>query len=261
MDLGLKGKHAVVTAASKGLGRAVAEALAAEGANLLICSRNADAIARTAAELGERYGVKAYGMEVDVANPASVEAFVAKAGELFPQVDALLCNAGGPPSGSFLSMTDEMWEKAFHTSLMSVVRLIRGLHPLLARQGGRIVTVASSSVKMPIPGLVLSNTFRTGVAGLMKTLSIELAEQGILVNTLCPGRIATDRLTELDEARAAHEQTSVEEVRTMLVREIPVGRYGKPEEFADLAAYLLSPRNSYMTGSAFFVDGGMVKSL
>ncbi|WP_409341105.1 SDR family oxidoreductase [Paenibacillus sp. MBLB4367] len=261
MDLGLKGKYAVVTAASKGLGRAVAVALAEEGANLLICSRDAAGIEALAAELSDKYGVTAAGMSVDVGNAEQIAGLIAKAKELFPRVDALLCSAGGPPSGSFLSFDDDAWEKAFQTNMMSVVRLVRGFYPLMAEQGGRMVTIASTSVKVPIPGLVLSNTLRAGIAGLMKTLSIELAGDRILLNTICPGRVMTDRLTELDEARAGRENKSVEDIRAAIVKDIPLGRYGKPEEFAALASYLLSPLNSYMTGSTFFVDGGMVKSL
>lgn len=261
MDLGLKGKYAVVTAASKGLGRAVAEGLAEEGANLLLCSRDGSSIEAFASELQGKHGIMVQGIGADVGSKQDIDRLIAKAKELFPRVDALLCSAGGPPSGSFLSIEDEAWEKAFQTNMMSVVRLVRGFYPLMSGQGGRIVTIASSSVKVPIPGLVLSNTLRAGIAGLMKTLSIELAADQILLNTLCPGRIMTDRLTELDEARAGRENKSVDEIRAAIVQDIPLGRYGKPDEFASLASYLLSPRNSYMTGSTFFVDGGMVKSL
>jgi len=261
MDLYLTGKTVVVTASSKGLGRAVAEQLAAEGAHLLLCSRNEDSVKETVEDIRRKYKVKVEAMAVDLSEPADIDRLVTYADDHFGRVDALVCNSGGPPSGSFLSFDDAAWEKAFTGNLMSVVRLIRGFHPKLKEHGGRIVTIASTSVKTPIPGLVLSNTFRTGVLGLMKTLSQELAADQILLNTVCPGRIMTDRIVELDSAKAEREQITMEEVQETMVRDIPLGRYGEPHELASIAAYLLSPRNSYMTGSVFYVDGGAVKSL
>lgn len=261
MDLKLGGKLAVITAASKGIGLAIAEKLAEEGANVILCSRRAESISQAAKRIADRYGVKAEGYAVDVSDADSVAQFAEHVGREYGQVDALVCNSGGPPGGSFLSMREEDWEKAFQTNLMSVVRLVREFYPWMKTNGGRVVTVASTSVKVPIEGLVLSNTMRTGVAGLMKTLSMELAADGILVNTVCPGRIATDRLAELDGARAEKEGRSLEEIEQQIKKGIPLGRYGEPEELADLAAFLLSPRNSYLTGSTYFVDGGMMKSL
>lgn len=261
MDLRLKGKKAVVTASSKGLGRAVAEQLAAEGASLLLCSRDEQAVCEVAAQLGQKYGVEAAGMGVDLSSPEQISWLVQQAQDRFGQVDALVCNAGGPPSGSFLSLDEEAWLYAIQLNLMSVVRLMKGFHPLMKEQGGRIVTIASSSVKIPIPGLVLSNTLRTGIIGLMKTLSIEWGPDGILLNTVCPGRIMTDRLIELDTVNASRQGKAVEEIQESMTKDIPLGRYGEPEELASMAAYLLSPRNSYMTGSVFYVDGGMVKAI
>ncbi|PZE22545.1 SDR family oxidoreductase [Paenibacillus xerothermodurans] len=261
MDLYLSGKTAVVTASSKGLGRAVAEQLAAEGANLLICSRRDDAIQAVAKELRAQFNVKVEALGVELGSAQDIQRLTSYAEERFGTIDALVCNSGGPPSGSFLSFDDEAWEKAFLGNMMSVVRLIRGFHPLFNEQGGRIVTIASTSVKVPIPGLVLSNTFRTGVLGLMKTLASEFAEDNILLNTVCPGRIETDRLVELDNVRAEREQISLEEVQKAMTKDIPLGRYGQPQELASISAYLLSPRNSYMTGSVFYVDGGAVKAM
>lgn len=160
-----------------------------------------------------------------------------------------------------MDFSDEDWQKAFETNLLSVIRLVRHAVPLMEKEGGRIVSIASSSVKVPIPGLILSNTMRAGVQGLMKTLSIELAEKGILVNTVGPGRIATDRLYELDEAKAKKLGKPLEEIQKESLQNIPLGRYGKPEEFGQLVAYLLSPANTYLTGSTYMVDGGMVKAL
>ncbi|WP_010269880.1 SDR family oxidoreductase [Paenibacillus senegalensis] len=261
MDLKLTGKRAVITAASKGIGLAIAEKLAEEGAHVILCSRREEAIKKAAERIADRYQVNAEGYAVDLADVQSVMRFAEQVGREHGQVDALVCNSGGPPGGSFLSMKEEDWDKAFQTNLMSVVRLVREFYPWMKANGGRIVTIASTSVKVPIEGLVLSNTMRTGVAGLMKTLSMELAADGILVNTVCPGRIATDRLAELDGARAEKEGRSLQEIESQIKQEIPLRRYGEPEELADLAAFLLSPRNRYLTGSTYFVDGGMMKSL
>ncbi|GIP39786.1 short-chain dehydrogenase [Paenibacillus sp. J31TS4] len=260
MELQWKGKWAVVTAASRGIGFAIADKLAEEGANLIVCSRHRESIDEAAASL-KKHGTEVIARAVDVSDAGSLQAFVKEVAAERESIDALVCNAGGPPGGGFLSFDDEAWEKAFATNVMSVVRLVRGFYPLLKQQGGRIVTIASTSVKEPIPGLVLSNTMRTGVTGLMKTLSVELGPDGILVNTVCPGRIETDRIQELDRARAEREGRSEEEIRKAMEAQIPLGRYGRPEELADLAAFLLSPRNTYLTGSTYFVDGGMVKSL
>ncbi|WP_248926475.1 SDR family oxidoreductase [Paenibacillus hamazuiensis] len=261
MDLKLKGKHAVVTASSKGLGRAVAEQLAEEGANLLLCSRELSRIEEVAELIRSKHRVEVIAVAADVSDKDHISRLVDTASEAFGRVDALVCNAGGPPAGSFLSFDDEAWEKAFQTTLMSVVRLVRGFYPLMKENGGNVVTIASTSVKTPLPGLVLSNVFRTGVLGLMKTLAGELAEDRILLNTVCPGRIMTDRLDELDSARAAREGISVEQLREHLRKDIPLGRYGEPAELAAISAFLLSPLNSYMTGSVFYVDGGAVKAL
>jgi 3-oxoacyl-[acyl-carrier protein] reductase len=261
MDLLLEGKTAIVTASSKGIGRAIAVELAREGTNLILCSRNDESIYSLASMIMSEFHVKAHGLAIDVSRAEDIKQLVQFASDTYGTIDALVCNSGGPPSGSFLSFDDAAWENAFQINLMSVVRLVRESYPLMKDHGGRIITIASSSVKVPIPGLVLSNTFRAGIAGLMKTISMELGEDGILVNTVCPGRILTDRLTELDIQKAVREGTTVEDIRASLVKEIPLGRYGTPEEFAKFSTYLLSPVNSYITGSVFYIDGGMVKAL
>lgn len=261
MDLGLKGKVAVVTASSKGLGRAIAEQLAAEGVNLALCSRDFTSITHVAESIRQQYGVQVIAEQADLKEASAIPAFIGKVIDTYGRIDALLCNSGGPPSGSFIHLQDQAWEDAFQGNLMSVIRLIRECYPYLKENGGRIVTIASSSVKIPIPGLVLSNTFRAGIAGLMKTLSIEFGPDGILVNTVCPGRISTDRLNEIDGVRAQREAVEIEQIRAAAMKDIPLGRYGEPQELAVFSSFLLSPLNSYLTGSVFYVDGGMVKAL
>jgi len=260
MDLQLKGKTAVVAAASKGLGRAIAEQLAAEGANLYLCSRDEQSIRDVAQSLAEKYGVRAEGTAVDLSRAEDIRRWIDSIAQSTDRIDALVCNAGGPPGGAFLSFDDAAWEAAFQSNVMSVVRLIRGCYPYMKTHGARVVTIASSSVKVPLSGMVLSNTMRPGVAGLMKTLSIELAADGILLNTVCPGRILTDRLLEYHRVRAEQSHSSVEAVQAEDVRDIPLRRFGTPEELAVYAAFLLSPRNTYVTGSVFYIDGGLVKA-
>ncbi|KXG43932.1 SDR family oxidoreductase [Tepidibacillus decaturensis] len=262
MELGLKGKVAFITAASKGLGKAVALELAREGVQLAISSRNKEQIEETAELIRKETGTRVEAFVADVSNPNDVKQFVETMIQKFGKVDILLVNAGGPPSGEFMQFDDETWERAFQTNLMSIVRMVREVVPHMRKNGGgKILTIASSSVKVPIPGLVLSNTFRAGVTGLMKTLSIELAKDQILVNVVAPGRIATDRLKELDAANAEKLGIPVEEVTKKMEQTIPLGRYGGPQEFAKAVVFLASDANSYITGSTIMIDGGMVPSL
>jgi 3-oxoacyl-[acyl-carrier protein] reductase len=262
MEMGLTGKGVVVTAASRGLGRAIAEAFAAEGANVLICSRTEADLIKTSGEIERRTGRTVQYTVADVAKKEDIDKLYAVAKETLGRLDVLITNAGGPPSGKFESMTEEMWENSFQTHLMSVVRLTKGALPLLqAAQGGRIVHIASSSVKQPIEGLVLSNTFRTGIQGLAKTLSIELAPYNILVNTIGPGRIATERTLSLDKHNAALLGKDVTEIEAESRKRIPLGRYGTPEEFAKSVVFLCSESNSFITGQTLLVDGGMVRAL
>lgn len=173
----------------------------------------------------------------------------------------LVNNAGGPPAGTFEEMSDDDWQYAFELNLLSYIRFIRETLPYMKKKGGKIVNIASSSVKEPIPGLILSNTFRTGIIGLTKTLASELAQYEILINTVAPGRIATDRVASLDEIAANKQGKTKEEIEEMMKKTIPLGRYGKPEEFATYVCFLLSDMNSYMTGQTLLIDGGMVKSI
>lgn len=262
MDLGLEGKTALVTAASKGLGRAIATELAREGARVVISSRDEGALARAAAEIGSETGAEVDYRTADLASGEEIDALVAHAVDRFGGVDVLVNNTGGPPTGNFADLDDAAWDLAFRQIILSLVRCVRGVLPSMrGRGGGRIVNVASSSVKQPIDNLLLSNTFRAGLAGLAKSLSLELAPDGILVNTLGPGRILTGRTEAVDAGQAEARGVSVEEVRGEFATRIPLGRYGTPEEFARVAAFLASPANGYVTGQAVLVDGGMVRAL
>ncbi|MDQ0217278.1 SDR family oxidoreductase [Peribacillus cavernae] len=261
MDYQLQGKNAIVVASSQGLGKAIAAELLKEGANVLIVSRDEDKLATVQAELSEIAKGRIMYSRADVKNPADIKAMVEKAAAEFGGIDILVNNAGGPPAGSFEQMTDDDWQSSFELNLLSYIRTIRECLPHLKQHGGKIINIASSSIKEPIPGLILSNTFRTAIVGLSKTLADELAEYGILINTVAPGRIATDRVRHLDGVNAEKKGVSIEKVEEGMKERIPLGRYGKPEEFARVVTFLVSNANTYMTGSAFLVDGGMVKSI
>ncbi|MBI3635675.1 MAG: SDR family oxidoreductase [Candidatus Rokubacteria bacterium] len=258
MDLGLKGKTAIVTAASKGMGKACAMGLAAEGARVAICARTEPDIRAAADEIRNKMGGEVLAMAADVTRYDQVKTLVAKTREAFGGVDILVANAGGPPRGKFSECTDEQWVGAYDTSLMSVVRLIREVLPSMQqKKWGRVITIQSSSVKQPIDGLLLSNAVRPGVAGMMKTLAGEYGRDNILFSTVCPGRILTDRL--LGGAKQAG--LSPQEYAVKVGADIPLGRVGTPEEFANVVVFLASERASYVTGVALQVDGGLVRGL
>jgi 3-oxoacyl-[acyl-carrier protein] reductase len=262
MDLGLNGRVALVSASSRGLGRATATQLAAEGARVMISGRDEGELKTAAGEIERQTGSEVAYAVADVTRGEDVENLVQRTVESFGGLDVLITNAGGPPAGNFDRFSDEDWQRAFELNLLSVVRLIRAALPHMREEGyGRIVNFTSSSIKQPLENLMLSNVFRTGVLGLSKSLSVELAPDGILVNTLGPGRIATARLASLDESRAESQGVTVEEVRRRTEEGIPLGRYGEPEEFARVAVFLASEANTYVTGQALLVDGGMVRAL
>jgi 3-oxoacyl-[acyl-carrier protein] reductase len=262
MDLGLKGKSVFVTAASRGLGKATAMEFAREGANVTIASRNLEALNQAAREIEQETGQVVTCIPLDVTDGPSIQQAVEAAVQAGNGLDVLICNAGGPPAGNFEQFSDEDWLAAFQLNLLSTVRLIRTSLPYMRKRGGgRIVNITSTSIKQPIPGLVLSNTLRAGVYGLTKSLATELADDRILVNTVAPGRIQTDRVVELDEAAAKRRHVSVDEVKAGWLSQIPLQRYGTPEEFAKAVVFLGSFANTYVTGQALLVDGGMVKAL
>ena len=261
MELNLTGKTALVFASSQGLGFAIAERLVKEGANVMISGREEEKLKQKASQL-EAIGMgKVAYKKTDITNPEEINELVKVTAETFQGIHLLVNNAGGPPAGSFEDLTDEEWQYSFELNLLSYVRMIRASLPYLKQQGGKILNIASSSIKEPIPGLILSNTFRTGIVGLSKTLASELAQYNILINTIAPGRIATDRVNHLDQVNADKLGVDRETIASQVKSGIPLKRYGTPEEFANVAAFLLSDANSYMTGSSFLVDGGMVKAI
>jgi len=262
MKVELAGRVAVVSGASAGIGRAIAQGLAEAGADVVIGSRRDDAIARAADEIAGATGRTAVPVTADVATPAGVDRLLEAAKTRFGRLDILVANAGGPPAGSGLTLTDAQWEQAFNQNLMSAVRLIRGAVPLMrANRWGRILTVITSGVKVPIPQLILSNVFRSGVVAFTKTLSFELAPHNILVNNLAPGRIDTDRVRWLDGVRAKETGKPVDAIVQESVAAIPLGRYGEPHEFAALAVFLASEAASYVTGQTICIDGGQTRSM
>jgi 3-oxoacyl-[acyl-carrier protein] reductase len=263
MDLNLTGRVAVVNAASRGLGRAIAEALAAEGARLVISSRDEDAIERTAGEITAACGGQVVPLAVDVSTPEAAPRLANIARERFGQLDILVNNSGGPPYGHFEDFDDAAWQSAFELLLLNVVRMVRACLPQLRSSGhGRVVNVASTSVRQPIPGLLLSNSLRAGVASLAKTLSDELAPDQITVNTVLPGRILTDRLREGAAQRARDAGVPVDDlVRSEASKDIPLKRVGEPADMGSLVAFLCSDAASYITGQTIAVDGGWVRGL
>jgi 3-oxoacyl-[acyl-carrier protein] reductase len=261
MNLDLEGKVALVIASSQGLGKAIAAELVAEGAHVMLSSRDAKKLEQVQKELQELGKGQVACHQADITKPDEIKSLVQATRDRFGKIDILINNAGGPPSGSFESLTDEDWQRAFELNLLSYVRTIREVLPDLKQTGGRIVNIASSSIKQPIPGLILSNTFRTGIVGLTKTLAEELAPYGILIHTVAPGRIATSRVAELDQIKAKNTGLTQEQVEQQMKDTIPLKRYGTPEEFAKVVAFLVSGACTYMTGNSFLIDGGMVKSI
>ncbi len=262
MDLKLTGKVAMVGGASKGLGFAVARALAAEGAKVSIASRDRSAVDRAVAEIKKETGATVVGTAADLSSAAAIESWYRATIDAFGGVDLLYANTGGPPAGAALSFDDQAWQGGFELLVMSVIRAARLVVPSMqARGGGAILVGTSSSVKEPIGNLALSNVLRASVSALAKTLSIELAPHKIRVNNLIPGRIETDRLMYLDEVNAKKAGVSTADHRAKSAALVPLGRYGAPEEFGRTAAFLLSDAASYITGASVQVDGGLIRGV
>ncbi len=262
MDLGLKGKVAVVGGASKGLGFGVAKILAAEGAIVSIASRDKSAIEKAAESIRQETKGTVFPVAVDLRNGEAIQSWVADVGRRHGGIDMLFSNTGGPPAGTFMQFDDAAWVAAHELLILSAVRLARAAVPEMKKKGkGSIVFTTSSSVKEPNPTLALSNVERSGVASLAKTLANELAASGIRVNCVVPGRIDTDRVRELDSLKAKKEGTTTEEQKKRSEGMIPLGRYGTIDEYARPTVFLLSDAASYVTGATLLIDGGMIRSV
>lgn len=260
MDMKLTGKTALVLASSTGLGKAIATELAREGANVMLTSRSMDKLEEAKKDILKTARGKVDYTVADITDAESIQNLVEATRNTFGPISILVNNAGGPPSGTFEDFDDTDWQKAFDLTLFSFIRTIRAVLPDLKETGGHILNNASSSIKQPIDGLTLSNVFRMGISGLSKSLSQELAAHHILVNTIGAGRIETDRLVQLDAAKAEKQGKTQQEVTDQIEQSIPLGRYGQPEEFAKTAVFLVSGANTYLTGQNILIDGGLVKS-
>jgi 3-oxoacyl-[acyl-carrier protein] reductase len=261
MDFGLNDKTALVLGGGGGLGRAIAKALAGEGANVAVAGIGANSIAGTQAEIAV-IGGKTMGLIWDLSDLAQIDKQVAKIESELGPVDILVNNTGGPPPTPASGQDPALWSKHFQAMVLSVIAITdRVLPNMRARRWGRVITSTSSGVVAPIPNLAISNALRLSLVGWSKTLAREVAKDGITANIILPGRIATDRIKFLDEAKAKREGRTVEEVFAESTASIPVGRYGTPQEYGDVVAFLASERAAYMTGSIIRVDGGFIASI
>ena len=262
MDLGLKGKTALVTASSKGIGKAVAEELATEGCNVAICSRTKNDLENVADDLKRKYGVDVSWSVCDLNKSADIENTFNIVVKQFGKIDILVNNCGGPTSGFFRDFVEEEWMSAFEQVFLSVVRFSKLVIPgMIVKQWGRIVNISSISVKQPIDNLILSNSFRSGIIGFAKSLSNEFAKYNITVNNVAPGYTLTNRLYDLAVNRAKHSGLSHEEVLADMAKQVPMNRLARPEEIGDIVTYLCSNQAGYITGNTIHVDGGWVKGL
>ena len=258
MDLGIEGRVALLTGASRGIGYACALALAAEGVRVAICARGRAAVEAAARDIAAETGGEATAFVADVARSQDVDRLLSEVTEAMGGVDILLANNGGPPRGGFDALNDDHWQEGFDVTMMSTVRLIRGVLPgMRERRWGRVLTIVSSSVRQPVDRLELSNALRPGIVGLFKSLAVTMGKDNVLFNCVAPGRIMTERFLAgsknagmTEEAYAAKHQATV-----------PLGRIGKPDEIADVVAFLASERASYINGATVIVDGGMIRSL
>ncbi|CAN7312464.1 SDR family oxidoreductase [Rhizobium sp. LjRoot98] len=258
MDLGINSKRALVLGGSKGLGRGIAEALAAEGAIVALTGRDLAKAQQSAAQIGD----SVRGLALDLANPDAIDPFLDRLVADFGKIDILVLNGGGPPPGLAAEIDPAFWRAQFDTMVLAGMRITNRLLPSMRQNGwGRIMAVASTSIREPIPGLTASNALRSAVAGWLKTLAGEVAAEGVTVNMLLPGRLATDRTLSFDRIDAESEGLSIETVAARSQSDIPIGRYGTPAEFGAAAAFLASQQAGYITGVALPIDGGLSRAM
>ena len=260
MDLGITGRVAMVAAASKGLGRAIAESLAREGCRLSVCSRSTDNLDGVRHAIEDRGG-EALAVKCDVSNPSELERWYEATEATFGSVDIVVTNTGGPPAARFMSLREEQWRDGIESTLMNVVRLSRLAIPgMQSRKWGRIVNITSLVAKQPLELLTISSTLRAGLSALTKTLADQVARDGITVNALLPGHILTDRQVHLNEIRSKEQGISIDEYAKRVEQSIPMARFGRPEEIGNAVTFLCSERASYITGASLQVDGGIIRS-
>jgi 3-oxoacyl-[acyl-carrier protein] reductase len=262
MDLGLKEKTVIITAASTGIGKAIADGFAAEGANIAICSRSRKKLIDAAHDIKSKFGVEPFWGVCDLNSPKDIENFYNAVVTHLNKVDILVNNCGGPVPGYFLELSDEAWNDAYKQVLLSVKKFIQLVLPdMINNQWGRIINITSVAVKQPVHNLVLSNSFRAAVTGLAKTLSNEFANKNITINNVAPGYTLTHRLYELAVNRAKTSGKSHEEILTEMAKDVPMNRLGAPEEIAAVVVFLASKQASYITGTTIQVDGGSTRSI
>lgn len=262
MDLGLKGRAALVAASSKGLGKACAFGFAREGANVTICARGREELERTAQEIRHETAVEVLAVQTDLTDPAQIKNLVQQHMDRFGRLDILVTNNGGPPASRFTNTNEELWRQGLDLSLMSVIRLCAEAIPHMQHQrDGRIVNIASVTVKEPMDSLILSNVARAGVIGLAKTLANEVAKDGIRINNVLPGSTRTPRMESLSAGLARQRGVTPEEVIAGWEAQVPLGRMGRPEEIANVVVFLASDAASFMTGTSTQIDGGQTRAL
>jgi 3-oxoacyl-[acyl-carrier protein] reductase len=262
LELGIRGKTALITASSKGIGKAIAEGFAAEGCNVAICSRTKTNLIETAREIKLKYGIEPFWGICDISQQKDIDNFLSAVQKQFGTIDILVNNCGGPIPGFFKELSEEDWENAYKQVLLSVIRFTNFVLPkMIEQEWGRVINITSVSVKQPVHNLMLSNSFRSGVTGFAKSLSNEVGNRNITVNNIAPGYTLTNRIYELAVNRGKISGKSHEEILTDMVRDVPMNRLGSPDEIAAMVVFLASQRASYITGTTIPIDGGLTKSL